>query len=639
MLELILGVIGTVLYPMFGIIFLFIDLIQAIFEAFAGIGTIYVKSGAGYVQNHYSAVTSENTGDIFDTGIVYYLLNSTIVKNLFMSILILAVFLIIIFTAMAFIKNVYQTKQKSWQEIIGNALKGVMSFVFIPVACLLGVWVGNIVLKAINAATSTSNTTSMSRKLFISAAYNANKYRNNSKDAQDAGLAIEIASLVYGENYSSKITIDGNKTDENGNFDYEYYADIVDRLYGVGKDSKPFGVTNSEEGTPRAIWEWGNASKGYNLQQFNYLILLAGGSFMCYVLGSLAFGMVKRIFILLTLFVISPAICAMYPLDEGKAVGTWKEKFVKEVVSAYAAVAGMNIFFSLLPLVDQIGFAFWSSSASIVGWVNSIYHLFIIVAGLIVVKELISTIAEMIGANEAMGAGANLMDATKKKVSAGAKKVTQGAFGYVGAAVHGAQNGGVGGFFGGIGNKMFDDVMRTTGANDLVSAAGQSFNSPNGFFGDGGTLANSFSFEGRSSGHTMAERRAFTNQIRNATNLADAVSEGEALGYNRQEILRMWRRTHGGTQQQANQRLQDDTSTNEFNRRANEQREQEQRQREQEERQAQHDREMIDYRVQQEAQQREKERKAAQRREKRAANKKKKPKPDGTENYPPDYGN
>ena len=86
---------------------------QKVFMAFAGIGDMTYKG---------KPITSGNTGLMDDTGIVYYLLQHNIIKNLFTSILLLAIFLMIIFTVMAFIKNVYAAKPKGWKDIIGNTV-------------------------------------------------------------------------------------------------------------------------------------------------------------------------------------------------------------------------------------------------------------------------------------------------------------------------------------------------------------------------------------------------------------------------------------------------------------------------------------------------------------------------------------
>lgn len=125
---------------------------------------------------------------------------------------------------------------------------------------------------------------------------------------------------------------------------------------------------------------------------------------------------------IIVLFIISPAICAMYPLDEGNAVKTWSGKVKGQVLSAYGAVAGMNIFFSIVPLIDKIslfGSGFYSGFG-----INDIVHLFIYVTGLLVVKDIISLISSLVGGDDAYGTGASLMKSSKDAIKKNAIRTT-----------------------------------------------------------------------------------------------------------------------------------------------------------------------------------------------------------------------
>ena len=319
-IDTITSVIGTLLYPLFSVIFLFIDGIQHVFYAFAGIGNIWFDTqstnASGDVIGN-TPITSGNSGGERDTGIIYFLFNNALVKNMLMSIMLLALFLIIIFTVMAFIKNAYAAKQKGWKEIIGNAIKGLANFIFLPVCCLLGVWLGNILLVAINGATSNGGSTNMSRKLFIACAYNANIYRLEGNLRPEKGDG-SLARSAYLEAYPDRQDADSQIPD---GLSHEEYALIIDELYAQSADNNLNIHWYSKVGTHYSLW------------QINYIILIVGGVFMLYALGSLSFGMIRRLFLLIILFIISPGVCALYPLDEGKAVGSWKQKFIEQVLA------------------------------------------------------------------------------------------------------------------------------------------------------------------------------------------------------------------------------------------------------------------------------------------------------------------
>ncbi|MBR1988044.1 MAG: hypothetical protein IKA36_03285 [Clostridia bacterium] len=465
MIDAILGVIGTILYPLFSIIFGLVDLLQNIFRAFAGVGTIYYNEGGGIIFGaDLKPITSGEKGkgilDDDNGGIVYYLLRSDLVMNLVWSIATLALILLVVFTVIAFIKNVYAPKSKSWQEIMGLSLKGLFNFILVPVVCLIGIILGNILLNAIDGATSSGGTMTMSRKLFLSAAADANIVRSEQKVTykrandiaelyQDVfGTLPEGIKIIPESDMPRKVDIFGNVTDkpdkdavlseEQGHVDgtredvVNLYANMIDEAFGSGK--KDIGMTD--------VWGF------YNLWGVNYLVLAVGGVFILYALGSITFGMIKRLFMLIMLFVISPAACAMYPLDEGNACKQVTGDFKKNTISAYGAVAGMNIFFSISPLVNNINL----SSATLF---QSIVHLILLTCGLFMVKDFISMISNYFGAGNAYADGSSLMKQTKDKIGGTANKAI-GTF----ARAKGAHDAG-GSFWGSLGRSAVRGSLGT----------------------------------------------------------------------------------------------------------------------------------------------------------------------------------
>ncbi|MBO5954703.1 MAG: hypothetical protein J6Q13_01895 [Clostridia bacterium] len=398
LIDTITSALGMILYPLFSIIFVVISGVQSIFYSFAGIGN---ASFDGKPITNGSTANGKVSGGEDNTGLIYHLLTRPLVKNLLLSIMVLCLFLIIIFTVMAFIKNAYSAKPKGWKDIIANSIKGLANFVLLPVCCLLGIWLGNILLQAINGATSgPGGTTDMSRKLFIAAAYNANEFRDGDQNAKVKPTDGDYEDLMKLKNYTWDLRYldtgekyDFGKIEENQT--RAYYAAIVDEIYAS---------------TNISIYEWGSVGLCYTLFEVNYIVLIVGGIFMLYVLGALSVAMVRRMFLLVVLFVVSPAVCALYPLDEGKQVGTWKSKVIEQVLSAYGSVAGLNIFFAILPLVEKIQFLTeWAYG------INQILQLFIMITGLVVVKDIISLITGFVGGEDAYAKGSGMIKTAKDK--------------------------------------------------------------------------------------------------------------------------------------------------------------------------------------------------------------------------------
>lgn len=394
----ILGIIGTIIYPLFGVIYSVIDLVERIFQAFAGTETVYVSG---------DQVTSGNSGADADTGIVYYLLRSDLVRNMFLAMLYLAIILLVVFTIMAVIKNMYQPQPKKWQDIIASAIKGLGLFIIVPACSLLAVWVGNILLVAIDGATSGSNSSAtMSGRLFIAASYTSNYIRSDAEGI-DQQKYNEVAALCDRCGIEIRAF---QPTDGGLDTDYEYYASLVDDCF-------------ASEAMSAARCNWGDVNAHYAIIHINFLTLAAGGIFMLFVLGSISFGMVKRLFMLVILFIISPIVCSMYPIDEGNAYKTWFGEFKKNLLSAYGAVAGMNLFLTIMPIVDQIQLGTYGGNGDWVG----LLQLILVIAGLFVVKDVISFISGLAGGDNSYSGGNSLFVSVRGKAKSGLGTIGSGA--------------------------------------------------------------------------------------------------------------------------------------------------------------------------------------------------------------------
>ena len=448
--ESITDALGGFFYSIFCVIFYVIDLLEKIFKAFAGTGPVSING---------QDITAGNSGDVTDTGIVYYFLQSDLVRNMFLAILYLAIILLVVFTVMAVLRNMYQPQPKRWQEIIGNAIKGLGLFIFVPACSLLGVWLGNILLNAIDGATSGSSfQTTVSAKLFMSSAYNANKIRLDVQNGVFDGIDYQEYSLIAtlaGEANLEIRAFPGGENSGEVDMDYEYYANLVDDCYMSGS----IDLNNG--------WQ---VAQYYSTWNINYIILIAAGVFILYVLGSITFGMIKRLIMLVILFIVSPAVCAMYPIDEGNAYKSWAGEFKKNVLSAYGAVAGMNLFFAISPLFDMI-------SLPGIGDFLQLVPLALMVAGLYVVKDIINLISGFAGGGNAYSDGAGLMSSVnsrRKQVTGVVNKGSKAIAGGFGKAISRADaakaagNSAVGAFFASAGSSL----LKTT-AGGLSALTGK----------------------------------------------------------------------------------------------------------------------------------------------------------------------
>lgn len=146
----------------------------------------------------------------------------------------------------------------------------------------------------------------------------------------------------------------------------------------------------------------------YNLEDFNYFLLFLCGWFALKSLLFACFGLIMRLYMVTMLFIISPPIIAMAPIDKGRAFGNWRGKFIGQVISAYGIVVGLNLFFKIAGVLqtveifttDKVGF-----SALPATWFNSLFQTLVILVGCLMIKNFSKVIGDLIGAADVTESG------------------------------------------------------------------------------------------------------------------------------------------------------------------------------------------------------------------------------------------
>jgi hypothetical protein len=92
-----------------------------------------------------------------------------------------------------------------------------------------------------------------------------------------------------------------------------------------------------------------------SILEWNLFIEIAGSVFMlvaCFLIGLL---LIQRIFELFLLFLISPFIAAIFPLDEGKRLFLWKDLVIAKFIASTATILSFIIYLDVLPkMIDLI---------------------------------------------------------------------------------------------------------------------------------------------------------------------------------------------------------------------------------------------------------------------------------------------
>ena len=524
-----------------------VEIFQFLFRKIAGLDTYYLNGEK-----------VEQSGDLILQIITKTFLSSennqyNIIAVAFWSVVILSAILLFVTTIAAIIRNEYspnkvapgepKSKGTNKGKIIGNALKAIVSFVVVPLACYFGLFLGNSVLFAIDSATSQSSLsmaqvdTSVQSNLeetngtYIYYIFFGQVAPSNflSLSALSNKIALYSANRArIDQNYYETVILyedsaDGTTTNF-GMFNVpnsqEEAADLIDTVFMLNaklKNSQRLDATKAPESsivgnTPTSPIEYFNkyniglVNYYYDLSKYNFVIAI----FFVWILGktmiTFTFGLISRLFTLFALLMVGPLMMSFMPLDGGDSLTSWRKSFVNKAISAYTAVFSMNILYLLIPVFQSFSLFGGNSFPDLLA------QMVLIAGGLLSLSQIDDVVAKALGSGSLNKEGTDLYKSVKesfvdKAVGAGAK-VASGTFRfgrYLGtkAAIRDSQ---------GSSSDSSNNTNDSSGGGENYNNNGPS-GGPNG--GPSG------------SGNGIRSRRAFNDSI--TANMSDAQMQNNAL--------------------------------------------------------------------------------------------------------------
>jgi len=461
-------ILGQLLYHIAVPMMWLCDFVQVLFRKLAGLGTTFVKETGGAIK--------EQNEDI-----LFSLLTSKTVLEVFVAMCIVGVILLLITTIIQIIRTEYTTEgsKNSKTTIIGTALKAFAYFFITPVACVFGIIISNYVLKAVDAATSGKGASTIAGSVFVAAANDANRVRKGDSTGW-------YENLMSGQVSKWTVSFNANNSRFDATFDERNFgvtntgnavlnrenaADKIDRAFSQGS---LLSTLAGGDGGPKMtigddyhgiVWStyWVNpyfsydqpsfVSRYYNLANVNYLILYVGLAICIVTLFKAAIGMIMRMYKATMLFIISPGVIGIWPLDGGNAFNSWRKQFVGTVLAAYGTIIALNLYFVIVGVIDhiylfhpQLGLngnisslegnatAVLSSSATmtallypLVTVVNAMVRALMIIVGALMISEFASTVSSLIGADDALKQGGDMGGKVAGAVGKGAMVAMGGA--------------------------------------------------------------------------------------------------------------------------------------------------------------------------------------------------------------------
>lgn len=152
---------------------------------------------------------------------------------------------------------------------------------------------------------------------------------------------------------------------------------------------------------------------------FNWLIFIGIIGISFYSLFMIAFGLAKRVFNLILLYVLGPIAISQSVLDGGGKMKNWKDSVIKEFVSVFGTIIGLVIFFmfvtevvSDLELFSIEGKTGFGKTAALLG--NTVIKAMFILVGFSVIKGGGNGyIANAVGGNLSIDDGKNAFNGMK----------------------------------------------------------------------------------------------------------------------------------------------------------------------------------------------------------------------------------
>ncbi len=447
-----------------------VDAMQLLVRRLCGLD-LYINN-AGEVVRDQDPLTEFINGilGIGDTSGAMQALNTT-----FWSLTIFALILLSLTTIVAIIKSHYNEDvgKTSPAKILYGAFKSILTFFIVPAAVVIGLQLSSLLLRTlddITAGTTDAATidgiygsnnrqrfapytsgyegdtfssyggydmfgigqpatnSPISGQLFRAAAYNCNRFRTGGYTLDNIngdGPSMSMGGL-FGQGPSYEAAADKmeyvayqvdyafiNNLQLSSSYDYNTLkANANDTENGARIRHLEFAFDRSLDSFSKYdiafVWVY------YDLWNFNFIVGFAGAISAFGIMISIIIGLMMRLIKSAAMFLIYPPLLGLAPMDDFKAFKSWSNEFIKQILSAFGAIVGLNLLFLILPYVQQISFFD-------IGLLDAIVNCVFLITGLIMAKDFISMVAGFVGGGDVFSTGDGAKGQVAKTMGTGIK--------------------------------------------------------------------------------------------------------------------------------------------------------------------------------------------------------------------------
>lgn len=307
--------------------------------------------------------------------IIEFLAGDSTVNTIFWCIFILAIGLTCIFTIAALIKNMINS-QRNVSTIVGKFFLALLGTMAMLTVLFLIILISNSLLVLVSQIFQIGNTTKLSSALFNACAGDwINGYSVSEFDISRLGVKEIFGDYTTGFVFPDK-------------------------------------------------WKYNGM---VNPDKFLYLPSLIAGVALAIALVVAVLNLAKRVYEIIFMYFVMPMSMSTLPLDDGARFKTWRETFITKIVIAYGTVFSVNIFVLLLPLITRMRID------EISGFGNSMFLIFMIVGGAMVIPAGQALFCKLFGQADDMHAGGNFL----RSAFYGSRMLGAATFGLTHKVIHG----------------------------------------------------------------------------------------------------------------------------------------------------------------------------------------------------------
>lgn len=308
--------------------------------------------------------------------IIEFLAGDSTVNTIFWCIFILAIGLTCIFTIAALIKSMINS-QRNVSTIVGKFFLALLGTMAMLTVLFLIILISNSLLVLVSQIFEIGNTTKLSSALFNACAGDwINGYSVSEFDISRLGVKEIFGDYTTGFVFPDK-------------------------------------------------WKYNGM---VNPDKFLYLPSLIAGVALAIALVVAVLNLAKRVYEIIFMYLVMPMSMSTLPLDDGARFKTWRETFITKIVIAYGTVFSVNIFVLLLPLITRMRID------EISGFGNSMFLIFMIVGGAMVIPAGQALFCKLFGQADDMHAGGNFL----RSAFYGSRMVGAATFGLAHKIIHGS---------------------------------------------------------------------------------------------------------------------------------------------------------------------------------------------------------